>query len=230
MRGTFHGELAELITDLARMTRLAGQILTNAAIALHQTDLTLADVVIADCDQMTASLDDLEQRCVILLTRRAAGAEGQRVVVAAVRAVDHVKRMAHLARHIAVIPQLKDSNPMNSSPARPVLARMSLLASQLAADAAAAIEYRDPLSGDLLAEADKEVDTLRRHLFTILFAKDWSHGVEPAVDTALIGRYYERFADHAVAIVRRMCSVAFNPIPEPDAPGTTSHGCSDLAR
>jgi len=230
MRATFHGELTELITDLARMTRLAGQILTNAAIALHQTDLALADVVIADCDQMTASLDDLEQRCVILLTRQAAGAEGQRVVIAVVRAVDHVQRMAHLARHIAIVPQLKSPNPMNSSPARPVLARMSLLASQLAADAAAAIERRDPLSGDLLAEADNEVDTLRRHLFTVLFAKDWSHGVEPAVDAALIGRYYERFADHAVAIARRMCSVAFDPIPEPDGHGTRSRRCSDLAR
>ena len=82
----------------------------------------LADVVIADCDQLTASLDDLEQRCVILLTHQAVGAEGQRVVVAAVRAVDHVKRMTHLARHIAIVPQLKDPNPMNSSPARPVLA------------------------------------------------------------------------------------------------------------
>jgi len=161
---------------------------------------------------MTASLDDLEQRCVILLTRQ----EGQRVVIAVVRAVDHVQRMAHLARHIATIPQLKNPNPMNSSPARPVLARMSLLASQLAADAAAAIEHRDPLSGDLLAEADNEVNTLRRHLFTILFAKDWSHGVEPAVDTALIGRYYERFADHAVAIARQVGYLANERTSEPD--------------
>jgi phosphate transport system protein len=99
---------------------------------------------------------------------------------------------------------------------------MSLLASQLAGDAATAIEHRDPLSGVRLAEADQEVDTLRRHLFRILFAEDWSHGVEPAVDAALIGRYYERFADHAVAIARQMCSAAIDAIPEPDAAGLTS--------
>jgi phosphate transport system protein len=212
MRDTFHAELGELITRLARMTRLAGQMVTNAAIALHQTDLTLAGIVTANCDQMTASLADLEQRCVTLLGHQAPDAEG------------HVERMAHLARHIAVIPQLKHPNPMISSPVRPVLARMSLLASQLAGDAATAIEHRDPLSGDRLAEADQEVDTLRRHLFSILFAKDWSHGVEPAVDAALIGRYYERFADHAVAVARQLCFAAIDAIPEPDAAGLTSGG------
>jgi phosphate transport system protein len=224
MRDTFHAELGELITRLARMTRLAGQMVTNAAIALHQTDLTLAGIVTANCDQMTASLADLEQRCVTLLGHQAPDAEGLRVVVAALRAVGHVERMAHLARHIAVIPQLKHPNPMVSSPVRPVLARMSLLASQLAGDAATAIEHRDPLSGDRLAEADQEVDTLRRHLFSILFAKDWSHGVEPAVDAALIGRYYERFADHAVAVARQLCFAAIDAIPEPDAAGPTSGG------
>jgi phosphate transport system protein len=203
MRATFCTELGELITDLANITRLAGQMMTNAAIALHQTDLALAEVVIAKCDQMTASLDNMEQRCVILLARPAPTAD-LRMVVAAVRAVSHLRRMANLARHIAIIPRLKHPNPMISSPVRPVLARMSLLASQLAEDAATALEHRDPLSGDRLAEADEEVDTLRRHLFGILFAADWSHGVELAVDAALIGRYYERFADHAVGIARQV--------------------------
>ncbi|MET9908362.1 PhoU domain-containing protein, partial [Streptomyces sp. NPDC006476] len=30
------------------------------------------------------------------------------------------------------------------------------------------------------------------------------HGVETAVDVTLVGRYYERFADHAVSIARRV--------------------------
>jgi phosphate transport system protein len=73
-----------------------------------------------------------------------------------------------------------------------------------AQDAATAIECRDPVSADRLTQDDEEVDALRRRTFRILFSKDWSHGVEPAVDAALIGRYYERFADHAVAIARQV--------------------------
>jgi phosphate transport system protein len=75
----------------------------------------------------------------------------------------------------------------------------------LAADAATAVEYQDPLSGCRLAVADDEVDALLRQLFGILLAEDWAHGVEQAVDAALIGRYYERFGDHAVAIARGVC-------------------------
>ena len=48
------------------------------------------------------------------------------------------------------------------------------------------------------------MDQLRRSLFRALLGDDWTHGVEPAVDIALLGRYYERIADHAVSIARRV--------------------------
>jgi phosphate transport system protein len=93
---------------------------------------------------------------------------------------------------------------------------MSLLASQLAEDAATAVEYQDPLSACRLAIADDEVDALLRHLLGILFAEDWSDGVERAVDAALIGRYYERFGDHAVAIAKQVCYLATGLLSAPE--------------
>jgi phosphate transport system protein len=45
----------------------------------------------------------------------------------------------------------------------------------------------------------------------------WSHGVESAVDLALAGRYYERFADHAVAIAASVVFIV-NSRPEPTGP------------
>lgn len=200
MCATFHAQLDELIIDLVRMTRLASGMMTNAAIALHQADAPLADLVIAKRDQMNAMHDDAEQRCITLLAQRPPDVGDARAVVAVLRAIGHVKRMGNLARHIALIARFKNPNPMIAGEVRPVLARMSLLASQFAEDAAGAIERHDCVSAMRLAEADQEVNTLRRHLFSILFAADWSHSVEQAVDAALIGRYYERFADHAVAI------------------------------
>jgi phosphate transport system protein len=221
MRATFRAELDALMIDLARMARLAARMMTNASIALHQTDLALVDLVIADGDQMNAMHDDAERRCIRLLALRAPVAGDLRVVVAALRAVGHLRRMGNLARHIAHIARFKRPNPMIAGEVRPVLARMSLLTSQLAEDAAVAIEHRDPLSGCRLAVADDEVDTLRRHLFDILFAEDWSHGVERAVDAALIGRYYERFGDHAVAIAQQVCYLATGRMPEATTSRTT---------
>jgi phosphate transport system protein len=91
---------------------------------------------------------------------------------------------------------------------------MGMLATSLAQDAATAIEGQDPLSAQRLAQADDEVDALRRRIFQILFAENWTHGVEPAVDAALIGRYYERFADHAVAIARQVSFLVTGLPPE----------------
>jgi phosphate transport system protein len=214
MCAMFHAELEGLVLDLVRMARLTGQMMTKAAIALHQSDVALAGAVIAQHGQLNAMHDDMEQRCLTLLAKRIAVTGELRVVIAALRAVGHLQRMSDLARHIASIAQRKHPNPVIAGEVRPVLARMSLLASQFAEDAASSVERRDPLAGDQLAGADHEVDALRRHLFGILFAEDWPHGVEPAVDAALLGRYYERFADHAVAIAAEVCYMVTGRAPE----------------
>ena len=58
-----------------------------------------------------------------------------------------------------------------------------------------------------LGRDDEEMDRLRRTTFTELLSDDWSHGVEAAVDIALLGRYYERIADHAVSVANRVVFV-----------------------
>ena len=204
MRETFRAELDSLIEDLARAARLAGQMMTNASTALSQADLGLAELVISEEGDIKALCEDMDQRCVKLLVLQAPVATDLRMVVAAMHAVGDVQRMCNLAQHIAKIARMKHPAVPIPDDVRPVFARMGVLATGLAQDAATAIESQDPLSAQRLAQADDEVDALRRRIFRILFSEDWSHGVEPAVDAALIGRYYERFADHAVAIARQV--------------------------
>ncbi|MGQ0778724.1 MAG: phosphate signaling complex protein PhoU [Pseudonocardiales bacterium] len=213
MREIFQTELRTLMLDLARMARLACEMMTSASTALHQADLALAEFVITRDDEMNALHDDTEKRCVSLLALQAPVAADLRIVVAAMHAVGDLERMGNLAQHVAKIARLKHPHLSIPGSVRPVFARMSLLACRLAEDAATAIEQQDPLSGVRLAEADDEVDALRRQLFGILFAESWSYGVEPAVDAALIGRYYERFADHAVAIAHQVGYLATGKLP-----------------
>jgi phosphate transport system protein len=204
MRESFHAELDTLISDLARAARLASEMMTKASTALGQADLALAERVISGMGQMKALCDDMDQLCVKLLALQAPVATDLRVLVAAMHTVGDVERMCNLAQHIAKIARMKYPAVPIPDEVRPVFARMSLLATALAQDAATAIETRDPLSAQRLAQADDEVDALRWRIFQILFSENWSHGVEPAVDAALIGRYYERFADHAVAIAAQV--------------------------
>jgi phosphate transport system protein len=63
---------------------------------------------------------------------------------------------------------------------------------------------RDPDKAARLHAEDDAVDAEHRHLFTLLIDQRWQGGVCSAVDVALLGRYYERFADHAVQIGRRV--------------------------
>jgi phosphate transport system protein len=139
-----------------------------------------------------------------LLARQAPVATDLRVVVAVLGAVGDVVRMGKLARHIAKIARMKHPVVYLPGDLERVFARMALLATTLAENAARAIDNRDPCRAEDLASVEEEMGVLHRQIFQRLFAKDWSHGVEAAVDAALMGRYYTRFADHAVAMARQV--------------------------
>jgi phosphate transport system protein len=198
-------EVDSLIGDLATVVRLAGRLMTNASVALHQADLKFAELVISEADEIKVRCEDADERCRDLLVLRSATTDVHKVV-AAMHAIKDLHRMCNLAQHIAEIARLKHPSQPIPADVQPVSLRMGVLASSLAENAAAAIESRDPISAARLAQIDDEVDALRRQIFQVLLSEDWSHGVEPAVDAALIGRYYERFADHAVAIARHVTS------------------------
>jgi phosphate transport system protein len=76
---------------------------------------------------------------------------------------------------------------------------------------------RDPEKAARIREEDDAMDDLHRHLFTVLMDREWKHGVAAAVDVTLLGRFYERFADHAVEVARRVIFQATGRFPEDEA-------------
>jgi phosphate transport system protein len=76
---------------------------------------------------------------------------------------------------------------------------------------------RDPEKAARISEEDDAMDDLHRHLFTVLRDRDWRHGVAAAVDVTLLGRFYERFADHAVEVARRVIFQATGQFPDGEA-------------
>jgi phosphate transport system protein len=66
------------------------------------------------------------------------------------------------------------------------------------------ITSRDTLAAVELEKDDDEMDKLHRKLFEILLDSNWAYGIETAIDMTLVGRYYERYADHAVSVARRV--------------------------
>ena len=56
----------------------------------------------------------------------------------------------------------------------------------------------------MIDQDDDAMPELHRKLFSVLMDHEWTHGGAPAVDVTLLGRFYERFADHAVEVAKRV--------------------------
>jgi phosphate transport system protein len=91
---------------------------------------------------------------------------------------------------------------------------MGRVAVELGNSAQEVLVIRDPEKAARIGEEDDAMDDLHRHLFTVLMDKDWKHGVTAAVDVTLLSRFYERFADHAVEVARRVIFQVTGRFPE----------------
>ncbi len=90
---------------------------------------------------------------------------------------------------------------------------MARVAEDMVARVAEIITSRDVEAAIELGRDDEVMDQLRRKSFVELLSDDWAHGVEAAVDIALLGRYYERIADHAVSVANRIIYVVTGDFP-----------------
>jgi phosphate transport system protein len=66
-----------------------------------------------------------------------------------------------------------------------------------------------------LERDDDVMDELHKKLFTAILDEKWEGGIEAAIDVTLAGRYYERFADHAVSVARRVVYLVTGERPVP---------------
>jgi phosphate transport system protein len=80
---------------------------------------------------------------------------------------------------------------------RRTLLEMGQLAQRLMAQAADVLITKDLDAALQLEQDDDRMDELHRAVFQHLLDDHWKHGVDTAVDVTLVGRYHERFADHA---------------------------------
>jgi phosphate transport system protein len=115
--------------------------------------------------------------------------------------------MGDLSVHVAKIARLRVPHLAVPADVRPTIERMAQVAEDMVCRVSRIITDRDIDEALALARDDEEMDRLRRASFAELLSAEWSHGIEPAIDIALLGRYYERIADHAVSVANRVVFV-----------------------
>ena len=204
MRTAYHEKLAALSEQIGQMCGLAAAAIDNATQALLRADLALAERVITDHMQMAEMSVAAERSAVTLLALQQPVAGELRAIFGSSQIVADVDRMGALAVHVAKI--ARHRHPHHAVPAEVegCFAEMGRVAVELATRAQEVLQSHDPDKAAGLRGDDDVMDNLYRDLLTVVMDRNWAHGVPAAVDAAFLGRFYERFADHAVEIGRRV--------------------------
>ena len=215
MREVFHDQLESIFDDLAAICSQVEEAVASATEALLKGDAEIAERVISADVEIDRARERVEDKAFSLLSLQAPVAGDLRVVVAALRMVTELERMGDLSVHVAKIARLRVPNIAVPEEIRPTVSRMAEVAEDMVQRVNDVITSRDvdrrhrgPPSDD------EEMDQLRRRSFTELLSDNWTHGVEAAVDVALLGRYYERIADHAVSVANRVVFVVTGEYPQ----------------
>jgi phosphate transport system protein len=216
MRTAYHEQLDQLTEQVSDMCGLAGVAMERATQALLQADLVLAEQVITDHEQIAAMGARAEESAFVLLALQAPVAGDLRAVVTAIQIAADVDRMGALALHVAKIARRRHPQHALPEEVNGYFAEMGRVAVELGKSAQDALLNRDPDKAAHINEEDDAMDDLHRHLFTVLMDRDWKHGVTAAVDVTLLSRFYERFADHAVEIARRVIFQVTGQFPDED--------------
>jgi phosphate transport system protein len=216
MRTAYHDQLDDLTAQLGAMCGKAGVAMERATQALLQADLMLSEQVITDHEQISAMSVRAEEAAFVLLALQAPVAGDLRAIVSSIQIVADVDRMGALALHVAKIARRRHPQHALPEEVNGYFAEMGTVAVELGNAAQEVVASGDPDKAARLREEDDAMDDLHSHLFTVLMDRDWKHGVAAAVDVTLLGRFYERFADHAVEIGRRVIFQATGKLPEDD--------------
>ena len=218
MRTAYHEQLDALTHQLAEMCRMSGIAMERATQALLQADLVLAEQVIGDHENIIAASARAEEAAFVLLALQAPVAGDLRAIVGSIQIVADVERMGALALHVAKIARRRHPQHTLPEEVNGYFAEMGRIAVDLGASAREVLLSRDPDQARLIREEDDAMDDLHRHLFSVMMDREWKHGVAAAVDVTLLGRFYERFADHAVEISRRVIFQVTGRLPSEEDP------------
>ncbi|MGW2934002.1 phosphate signaling complex protein PhoU [Streptomyces sp. NPDC055722] len=204
MRAAYHKELASISDGLVEMANLVGSAIGLATTALLDADLQLAESVISADERVDDLQRDLEDRAIAVLARQYPVATDLRVVVTSLRMSADLERCGDLAQHVAKLARMRYPERAVPRDLRRTILEMGQLAQRLMAQAAEVVLTQEVDAALQLEKDDDRMDELHRMIFHHLMDDRWQHGVETAVDVTLVARYYERFADHAVSVARRV--------------------------
>jgi phosphate transport system protein len=204
IRSVFQDELDGVSQSLVDLTDMVAVSISKATESILNCDLKLAEEVIASDDTIDEFQHALDARIIDIIARQQPVASDLRALVTALRMSADLERMGDMSHHVAKITRLRHPDAAIPTELVASFKQMGEAAEKIARKTGSVIASRDTEVALQVEKDDDEMDKLHRLLIGTLVDPNWKHGVESAIDLTLLGRYYERFADHAVSVSRRV--------------------------
>ena len=204
IRSIFQEELDAVSQTLVDLTKMVSDSINKATTSLIDVNLSLAEEVITFDEKVDQIQHDLDARIIDIIARQQPVATDLRALITALRMSADLERMGDLAHHVAKVARLRHPDSAVPLELQTTLQRMGHVAENIARKVGTVIETRDTALALEVEKDDDEMDKLHRDLISVLTSAQWTAGVDSAIDLTLLGRYYERFADHAVSVARRV--------------------------
>ncbi|GBL31039.1 phosphate-specific transport system accessory protein PhoU homolog 2 [Actinomycetota bacterium] len=204
IRSVFQDELDNVSQTLVDLTAMVSTSMTKATSAILSCDLKLAEEVIATDVKIDEYQHETDSRIIDIIARQQPVASDLRALVTALRMGSDLERMGDLAHHVAKIARMRHPNAAVPPELVSIIQAMGVTAVAITEKTGVVIATRNTQMALEVEQDDDVMDDLHRKLIAVLIEPTWKHGIETAIDLTLLGRYYERYADHAVSISRRV--------------------------
>lgn len=204
-RRTLSDELGDVRTDIIRLAALCTEAITGGTQAFLESDLSMAERVIEGDDRIDDLYHEIDDRLLSILATQSPVAVDLRAVVTMMRINHELEREADLMVNVAKTTRRIYPHELDPK-VRGIIDRMGIQAANQTRLAIDAFADSDPTWSHALADMDDTMDELTKSLFRHILdgASSDEATVLLAVQLALVGRHYERIADHAVTIAERV--------------------------
>ena len=203
-RSVFQEELDKVSQSLVDLAVMVSTSMTKATSAILSCDLKLAEEVIANDVKIDDYQHENDSHIMDIIARQQPVASDLRALVAALRMGSDLERMGDLAHHVAKVARMRHPNAAVPPELVSIIQAMGVAAVAITEKTGVVIATRNTQMALEVEHDDDVMDDLHRKLIAVLIEPTWKHGIETAIDLTLLGRYYERYADHAVSISRRV--------------------------
>ena len=204
VREVFQQELREVQDRLIEISTLVAVSIENATSAFNDSNVSLAETVIADDEKIDAAALELDELAINILARQQPVARDLRIVVSALRISASLERMGDMSEHIAQLARYRFPDKVVPKSLRPTFAQMGALDVQIAQKLIELLKTEDLKIAEDIRNEDDKIDALHLSVFDKVLGETWKGAAVDTVDATLASRYHERFADHAVSIAKKV--------------------------